>query len=179
MPLQNRGCRHQNGDRRSNTEAEAPVIEVERAVTLDHPLADVVPFLAAFSNTETWDPGTVTCRRIGEGEPVVGSEWHNVSKFRGRRTELRYRLIHHDARHLTFVGRNKTVTSTDDMRFEEDGGRTRLVYRARLDFNGLARLAQPLLKREFERLADEVSEQLARAVDRALRAPETEGRHPR
>ncbi|MFI8231217.1 SRPBCC family protein [Streptomyces sp. NPDC085900] len=155
------------------------MIEVERAVTLDHPLADVVRFLADFSNTETWDPGTVSCRRIGGGEPAVGSEWHNVSEFRGRRTELRYRLVRHDARHLTFVGRNKTVTSTDDMRFEEEGSRTRLTYRARLDFNRLARLAEPLLKREFQRLADEVSEQLPRAVDRALGAPETEGRHPR
>ncbi|TQJ92161.1 hypothetical protein FBY22_3005 [Streptomyces sp. SLBN-31] len=40
-------------------------------------------------------------------------------------------------------------------------------------------LAEPLLKREFQRLADEVSEQLPRAVDRAVGAPETEGRHPR
>ncbi|MGW3140658.1 SRPBCC family protein [Streptomyces sp. NPDC001139] len=155
------------------------MIEVERVVTLDHPLADVVRYLADFSHTESWDPGTVTCRRIGDGEPAVGAEWHNVSQFRGRRTELRYRMIRHDARHLIFVGRNKTVTSTDDMRFEENGGRTRLTYRARLDFNGLARLAEPLLKREFRRLADEVSESLPPAVDRALRAPETEGRHPR
>ncbi|MFJ9535798.1 SRPBCC family protein [Streptomyces sp. NPDC101225] len=151
------------------------MVEVERVITLAHPLPDVVGFLADFSNTTLWDPGTVSCERIGGGAPAVGSEWHNVSQFRGRRTELRYRLVRLEAGHLTFEGRNKTATSTDDMRFEEDGGRTRLTYRARIEFHGLARLAAPLLKREFERLGDEVSEQLPKAVDHALGVPPTAG----
>ena len=154
------------------------MIEVERVMTLDHRLRDVVGFLADFSNAELWDPGTITCERIGTGELSVGCEWHNVSEFRGRRTELLYRLARFDADHLTFVGRNKTATSTDDMRFEEHDGRTRLTYRARVEFNGLARLATPLLKREFDRLGDQVVERLPQAVDRALRVPPSGGGHP-
>lgn len=160
------------------SKAEAVVIEVERVMTLDHPLPDVVGFLADFSNAELWDPGTITCERVGTGGPEVGTEWHNVSQFWGRRTELRYRLDRFDADHLTFVGRNKTATSTDDMRFEERDGRTQLTYRARVEFNGLARLATPLLKREFDRLGDEVVERLPQAVDRALSVPPSGGGHP-
>lgn len=125
------------------SKTEAVVIEVERVMTLDHPLRNVVGFLADFSNAELWDPGTITCDRVGTGGLSVGSEWHNVSEFRGRRTELLYRLARFDTDHLTFVGRNKTATSTDDMRFEEHDGRTRLTYRAHVEFNGLARLATP------------------------------------
>ncbi|MFJ8142874.1 SRPBCC family protein [Streptomyces sp. NPDC096013] len=154
------------------------MIEVERVMTLDHPLPDVVGFLADFANAELWDPGTITCDRIGTGGPAVGAEWHNVSEFRGRRTELRYRLDRFDADHLTFVGHNKTATSTDDMRFGERDGRTRLTYRARVEFHGVARLATPLLKREFERLGDEVCVRLPQAVDRALRVPPSGGGHP-
>ncbi|PWI13142.1 polyketide cyclase [Streptomyces sp. Act143] len=151
------------------------MIEVERVMILHHPVTDVVSFLADFANTEMWDPGTVTCERIGGGPLTVGSEWRNVSVFRARRTELRYRLTRYDPDHLTFVGHNSTATSTDDLRFAEDGARTRLTYRARIEFAGFARLAAPLLKREFERLGDGVAERLPRAVDHALGDPPTAG----
>ena len=148
------------------------MIEVERTLTLDHPLPDVVAYLADFAHTEEWDPGTVSCRPTRAGAPVAkGSEWDNVSEFRGRRTELRYRLVRREERRLTFVGRNRTATSTDDMSFEaaDDGG-TRMTYRARIEFHGLARLATPFLRKEFERLGDAVVRQLPGAVDRHFEA---------
>lgn len=144
------------------------MVAVERVMNLDHPLEDVVRYLADFSNAREWDPGTVSCDRLGGGPVAPGAEWRNVSKFLGRRTELRYRLVRREADRLTFVGRNRTATSTDDMRFAEHPGGTRLVYRAVVDFHGLARLAAPLLQRAFERLGDQVAERLPRAADRAL-----------
>ncbi|OQR64557.1 polyketide cyclase [Streptomyces maremycinicus] len=155
------------------------MVEVERVLTLNHPLDEVVRYLVDFSHAEMWDPGTVTCERLGGGPLSVGAEWHNVSEFRGRRTELRYRLVRRDRDRLVFVGRNKTATSTDDLRFEEHAGATRLTYRAHVDFHGLARLAGPLLQREFERLGDQVSERLPRAVDRALGTPPPRSDPPR
>ncbi|MEU9731685.1 SRPBCC family protein [Streptomyces sp. NPDC048002] len=149
------------------------MMEVERTIVLNHGLTEVVDFLADFSNAELWDPGTVSCRPLGHGgEPAVGSEWLNVSEFRGRRTQLRYRLIRRDRRRLIFEGRNRTATTTDDMRFEESPTGTVLSYRARLTFHGLARLVAPLLRREFQRLADEVAASLPDALDRALTRPE-------
>ncbi|MEW2162794.1 SRPBCC family protein [Streptomyces sp. NPDC007084] len=142
------------------------MIEVERTLTLQHALPDVVAYLADFAHTEEWDPGTVSCRPVRDGVPVgKGTEWENVSEFRGRRTELRYRLVRFEERRLTFVGRNRTATSTDDMTFREDGAGTRLTYRARIEFRGVARLASPFLRGEFERLGDEVVRRLPGAVD--------------
>ncbi|MFJ5294660.1 MULTISPECIES: SRPBCC family protein [unclassified Streptomyces] len=144
------------------------MIKVERVIHLPHPPEAVTAYLADFSRTESWDPGTVSCRRIDSGPLSVGAEWQNISEFRGRRTELRYTLTRRDAGRLVFVGRNKTATSTDDLSIEAQGEGTRLTYRAQIAFHGAARLASPFLKREFERLGDEVSEQLPAAVDRAL-----------
>ncbi|MEU1203506.1 SRPBCC family protein [Streptomyces sp. NPDC005813] len=141
------------------------MVRVERAVLLGHPLPDVVRWLADFSHAVAWDPGTVSCERVGSGPVAKGAEWLNVSEFRGRRTELRYRLVRHQHDRLTFVGRNRTATSTDDMLFQSRGERTLLVYRARIDFHGWVRLAGPLLKREFERIGNEVSRQLPQALD--------------
>lgn len=140
------------------------MVEVERTIVLDYPMNDVVDYLADFSHTGEWDPGTISCERTGRGAAAVGAEWRNVSEFRGRRTELSYELVRFDANHLTFVGRNKTATSTDDMLFEDLQGRTRLTYRARINFHGLARLAEPLFRRDFERLGDEVTRQLPEAL---------------
>ncbi|MER7680678.1 SRPBCC family protein [Streptomyces sp. NPDC096934] len=140
------------------------MIEVERSLILEHPLRDVVVYLADFAHTEDWDPGTISCRRIGRGDVALGTEWLNLSEFRGRRTELSYQLTRFDPIHLTFVGRNSKATSTDDMLFEDRVGRTRLTYRARIEFHGLARLAEPLLRRDFERLGDEVVRKLPVAL---------------
>ncbi|WP_328551138.1 SRPBCC family protein [Streptomyces sp. NBC_00358] len=142
------------------------MVEVERTLTLHHSLPEVVAYLADFSHAQEWDPGTVSCRPARAGAPVAkGAEWLNVSTFRGRRTELRYRLVRLEDRRLTFVGRNRTATSTDDLTFHEENGATLLTYRARIDFHGLARLASPFLRGEFERLGDGVVQRMPQAVD--------------
>ncbi|WP_442805788.1 SRPBCC family protein [Streptomyces sp. NBC_01341] len=156
----------------------AAVIKVERVMHSSRCRDEIVAYMADFSHTEQWDPGTISCRQVDAGAPVeVGTTWLNVSSFRGRRTELRYELTRMDDDRLTFVGRNGTATSTDDLHFEPDSGGTRITYRARVEFHGLARLATPVLKREFERLGDEVSEQLPAALQEAL-GPSASGRQP-
>lgn len=143
------------------------MVQVERSFTVDRSPADVFAFLADFSNAEQWDPGTVTCERLDSGPLVVGSRFHNVSEFRSRRTELEYRIVRTEpTTRLTFEGVNKTVTSTDDMRFEPTGAGTRITYQATLRFNGLAKLAEPFLKRGFEKLADETEAQMRSTLER-------------
>ncbi|MYT18871.1 polyketide cyclase, partial [Streptomyces sp. SID7760] len=100
-----------------------------------------------------------------EGPVRPGSSWQNTSRFRGRTTDLVYRLDSRGPRELVFVGVNKTVTARDQMRFEaQSTTTTRLTYVASLRFNGLARLAEPFLRREFEALADKVAGRLPSAV---------------
>ena len=94
----------------------------------------------------------------------MGTRWHNVSEFRGRRTELEYRLTHRSPDRVTFVGKNKTVTSTDDFELTSGPAGTTVRYQATLEFHGWAKLAAPLLKREFERLGDEVAPALSREL---------------
>lgn len=145
------------------------MIKVERVMHSNRTRDEIVAYMADFSHAEQWDPGTITCRQVNANDPVeVGTEWLNVSSFRGRRTELRYELTRMSNERLTFAGRNKTATSTDDLHFEPHPGGTRITYGAQVEFHGIARLAAPLLKREFGRLGDEVSQQLPAALQRAL-----------
>ncbi|MEV7041516.1 SRPBCC family protein [Amycolatopsis sp. NPDC051061] len=141
------------------------MVQVERTVTVRTPVERVAEYLADFAHTEDWDPGTVSCTRADAGPIAVGAEWHNVSEFRGRRTELDYHLTRREAGRVTFVGENKTATSTDDFGLSAGPDGTTVRYRATIVFHGWAKLAGPLLKREFERLGDEVVPQLTRALE--------------
>ncbi|KMO94498.1 SRPBCC family protein [Streptomyces roseus] len=141
------------------------MITVERTFLIEVPLDATMAYLQDFGHAEEWDPGTVRCLRIDEGPVRAGSSWRNTSRFRGRTTDLVYRLDSRGPRELVFVGVNKTVTARDRMRFEaQSATTTRLTYVASLRFNGLARLAEPFLRREFEALADKVAGRLPSAV---------------
>jgi carbon monoxide dehydrogenase subunit G len=142
------------------------MLTVQRTFTVDRPIETVFDYLADFTNTEAWDPGTVRTTRVDSGPLQSGARFHNVSNFRGRRTELDYELTTFDPRsHLTFTGNNKTVTSTDDLAFRPSGSGTEIHYAAHFDFHGLARLATPLLKSTFDKLADETVQQMTGVLE--------------
>lgn len=138
------------------------MVSVERTFTVNQPMGAVVDYLKDFAHTESWDPGTKTCRRTdSSGDIGVGARWHNVSEFRGKEVELDYELARLEPQHLTFVGRNSSATSTDDLTFEPQGaGGTSITYRANLEFSGLLRLVGPFVKPGFEKLANETVDQL-------------------
>ena len=137
------------------------MVNVQRSFTVRPPVDVVVDYLKDFSRAAAWDPGTVRCTRVGADTPVeVGATWDNVSKIRGKETELSYRLARLEPARLTFIGTNKTATSNDDITFEPDGDGTRITYDSNIVFNGIFKLADLFMKREFERLGDETVEKM-------------------
>ncbi len=143
------------------------MVHVARSFLARKPVDVVVDFLKDFANAEAWDPGTVRCtREVSSPGPVqVGTTWHNVSRIRGKETELQYTLTRLEPQRLTFVGTNKTATSTDDMRFEPVGEQTRITYTSDIVFNGLAKLADPFMKRVIEKLGDETVVKMTGVLD--------------
>ncbi|MEU6818090.1 SRPBCC family protein [Streptomyces sp. NPDC046860] len=145
------------------------MVHVRRSFTVDRPLPAVNAYLADFAHAVDWDPGTQECaRKEGTGAPAAGTTWHNVSEFRGRRTELDYRLDLRTDDRLTFVGSNKTATSTDDITLRATPDGTEITYDADIRFHGLARLADPFLRGEFERLGDEITHSMPEAIRAAV-----------
>lgn len=144
------------------------MVSVQRVMSVSTPVETVIGYLTDFGHAEIWDPGKKSCVRSDDGGPVeVGSTWHTVSVFNGRETELTYRLGSRTPSRLTFVGENSTVTATDDIRVELAGdGGTTVTYHADLTFKGLLKLAAPFLRREFERLGDEVERLLPPVLER-------------
>ena len=142
------------------------MVHIQRTFTVQQPVEVVVDYLKDFGHAEQWDPGTVSCTRVDSGPIEVGTSWDNVSKVRGRETQLSYRLERLESGRLTFVGRNKTATSTDDITFTAVSDQTcQIRYDANIVFHGIAKLADPFLRREFERLGDETVRQMTQVLN--------------
>ena len=97
---------------------------IERTVTVDRSPAEVFAYLADFTTTMEWDPGTVRTTRVS-GDGGVGTTYRNVSKFLGRETELTYVVTEHRPPELLELrGENKTVVAHghDDADARADGG---------------------------------------------------------
>ena len=136
---------------------------VERTFTVTREISGVFDFLADFTTTEQWDPGTVSTVRT-HGDGGVGTTYDNVSEFMGRKVEVAYETVEHRApNELRLQGRNKASNSQDWFRLSDLGSAgTSIHYRADFHFtNPVVRAVAPLvIRRKLERLADETVEQL-------------------
>ena len=146
-------------------------MEITRTIDTAAPLDRVYAYLSDFTTTNEWDPGTVSTERVS-GTGGVGTDYHNVSKFLGRKTELIYttKELVPDQR-IVLEGNNKTVKATDTMTLtpRNDGG-TRVVYNAQFDFKGvagkLAPLLSPVLGLGFKKLGDEAEGKMKEVLDK-------------
>ncbi|MGY0234162.1 hypothetical protein, partial [Longispora urticae] len=92
--------------------------------------------------------------------------WTNVSKVLGRETELSYRLQRLDPGRVTLVGTNKTATSTDDITVKPAPGGAEVTYSSTIELHGLAKLAAPIMKLEFERLGNLTEKKIQATIAR-------------
>jgi uncharacterized protein YndB with AHSA1/START domain len=138
---------------------------IERTVTVDRPQAEVFAYLADFTTTTEWDPGTLrTTRESGDGG--VGTTYRNVSRFMGRQTELTYVVTDHQSPELLQLrGENRTVLARDTMKLTGTGRTTTISYRAEFEFKGWARLVAPLAAPALRRLGDRAAQGLRSALD--------------
>jgi uncharacterized protein YndB with AHSA1/START domain len=141
-------------------------MKVERVVTVDVPRQRAFDYLADFTTTTEWDPGTVTTVRL-DGDGGVGTTYRNTSKFLGRETSLTYaveELV--TGERLRLRGENKTVVSVDTMTFRTTTKGTEVTYSAEFTFKGFSRWLAPLLQPALNRLGDHAESGLRTALTR-------------
>ncbi|CAN5239675.1 MAG: SRPBCC family protein [Nocardioides sp.] len=139
-------------------------MKIQRTVATSAPPERVFAYLSDFTNTTEWDPGTVQTERISGGGGV-GTRYHNVSKFLGRKTDLEYTVIEHTAPGLfRLKGVNKSVEATDTMRITAAGTGSEVTYTAEFDFKGVAKYAAPLFKPALTKLGNDAEKGLKSAL---------------
>lgn len=142
-------------------------MEFRRTVTTKASAVDAFAYLADFTTTTEWDPGTVQTTRVS-GDGGVGTEYRNVSRFLGRETELTYVVeqLRPDAL-IRLRGHNKTITVHDTMTLRpQPSGGTEVTYQAEFSFSGAARVLIPVLWLPLRRLVNSAERTLREALDR-------------
>lgn len=135
-------------------------MKLQRSVVTPASPAAVFAYLSDFTNTEEWDPGTVTTTRVS-GDGGVGTTYANTSKFMGRETELTYEVVTHEPDRLVALrGENKSVIALDTMEIVPEGSGSRVTYTADFQFKGLGKLVAPLLAPALKKLGDEAEQGL-------------------
>ncbi len=140
-------------------------MKIIRSVTLARPVSEVFAYVADFTNTEDWEPATVsTIRESGDGG--VGTHYLNTSRFLGRETKLTYVVTEiAEPSTLKLRGENETVIAHDHMKLEPTpSGGTALTYTATFEFKGLARFVGPLAAPALWRLGNEATKGLQQAL---------------
>lgn len=138
----------------------------EASLDTKRPAEQVFAYLSDFSTAAEWDPGIVDASRADTGPIGIGTEFHLVSKFLGRTTELTYRIVEHDPPHsVTLLGENASVISRDTITVTQQRNGTRIGYRAKLTLKGPLRILDPLLALAFKRVGDRALAGLMRTLD--------------
>jgi carbon monoxide dehydrogenase subunit G len=142
------------------------MIVVERTFTVSAAPGPVLAYLKDFGNAVHWDPAAQAITRADAGPLAPGANWHHVRKIMGVTAELTYTLIEATADRLVLHGRSEGATSLDTVTVRPVPEGTEVHYRVELEMHGLAKLATPVIKVEFEKLGTESAAGLRQALDR-------------
>lgn len=132
---------------------------------IDRPLAEVFAFTADFANSEKWDPGVASSRRVGDGPAGAGSKYDLMVSFGSSEVPMTYEITtwEQDSR-VVLEGRGETLEAVDEIKFASKDGGTFVDYTADLSFTNWIRfvvpLMSPLLKRVGRRALDGLVETL-------------------
>lgn len=139
---------------------------MERTVRGRRSADSAFDYLADFTTTTEWDPGTVSTDRIsGTGGP--GTEYHNVSRFAGRTSEVHYTVTELDpGKQIVLAGKNKSVHLKDTITVRPEGTGCTVTYRVEFTFQGWLALASPFLRSSVRKLVDAGADGLQQALDR-------------
>ena len=144
--------------------------QVDTRLAIDEAFA----FIADFSNSMLWDPGTVTSEPVDSGPTSVGSRYRLGVRMGSRVVPMEYRITLFEApTRVVLEGSGSNVEAVDEIRFSPSATGTRIDYTADIRLGGAMRLVQPFLGRAFAKLAQDAVDGMRRALDERAAAQDS------
>lgn len=131
------------------------MIRLKEIRTIERPLDEVFAYVSDFSNTEEWDPGVTSGRRLDDGPVSLGSKFDIVATFAGREVPLVYEVTALEPpRKIVLEAGTKQFSAVDTIEFAAvDDDRTDVIYSADFELKGLLRFVEILMRPLFNQLA--------------------------
>ena len=138
---------------------------IHERIATSLPIEATFDYVADFANSEQWDPGTTSSRRLDDGPLGPGAKYGLTVRMGGRVAPMEYQIRDFDRpRRVVLVGSGSQVNAVDEIRFERAGDGTVVYYTADISLGGLLRLAEPFLGGTFEKIGRDA----AAGMDAAL-----------
>lgn len=150
------------------------MIVIDETVWTDAQPGEVFEYLADFTTTTEWEPGTMRTTRI-HGDGGLGTVYRNISMFAGRRTELEYLVVLIEPGHrIRLRGENSSLIAYDTITVLPNRGGTLVCYRAEFAFRGVLAVVEPLLRIPVRALGAAGVAGMRAALSRAQVSPTAE-----
>jgi hypothetical protein len=130
------------------------------------PLKPTFAFVADFANSQSWDPGVASSRRVDPGPLGVGARYQLGIRMGGRVVPMEYVITRLEpGRRVVLAGRGSGVVAVDDISFEATPNGTAITYIADIRLQGLLRLLAPFAGGAFRRIAANARDGMERALE--------------
>ncbi len=121
------------------------------AIDLPLPIEEAFDYLADFSKTAEWDPSVTEAEQLTPDPVGLGSRFRVSVSLLGRALPIEYEIRTYERPHrLVLVGVDDGFRSIDEVTFVERSGGTRVTYEARIELEGLRKLADPVVDLLFQ-----------------------------
>ncbi len=136
----------------------------EVSTTINRPIEEVFALLSDFSNNPKWASGSVEApKKTSDGPIGVGTTWHSVGKFLGRRIESDTEVTEFEAnRKIAAKSKSGPFPVEFTMTLEPVDGGTRVSQTIEAEPGGFFKLAEPLLvtiaRRQFQNDLDNLKD---------------------
>ncbi len=142
------------------------MISLHEVLDVDRPQGEVFAYVADFANVAEWDPGVTESTRLDDGPLGVGARYQVKVKLGPTTGTMTYEVTEwHPDERVVLKGEGSGLTAIDDISFAAtDSGGTRIVYKADFTLPWFARLAEPLVRKGFERAGREAMAGLAKTL---------------
>lgn len=130
-------------------------MKLETEVAISRPIGEVFEYWADLERASEWAAPVIARRKLTDGPVAVGTRFHAVDQFPGRRLEFDLEITEFEPNRLMAAKWFKPMEGGWEARFSEADGRTQLSMRAEMSPVGLMKLLSPLMgpwaKRQMQR----------------------------
>ena len=148
---------------------------IHERIATSLPIDAAFDYVSDFANSQEWDPGTTSSRRLDDGPVGPGARYGLTVRMGGRVAPMEYHIRDFDRpRRVVLVGSGSNVNALDEISFERAGNGTVVDYTADIRLGGLLRLAEPFLGGTFEKIGRDAAAGMSAALE-DLAAQDDEG----
>lgn len=147
------------------------MIEMKREVITAADPSAAFDYLADFTTSEQWDPGSIRTVRVS-GDGGVGTRYANTSRFAGRTSEVSYEVVAlTPGESITLRGENSSLIAHDTITVTPHPSGSVVTYRIEFDFQGWLRWAEPVLRLAVSNLVNNGVQGLRSALGKLPHEP--------